>query len=322
MKILNLEEIKSVLPNIDLISIIEEGFIELSNGNIVNPPVGELLFDNPPGDAHIKYGYLKNSDFYVIKIAAGFYKNHLLNLPTTHGLMIVFNKKTGQIESILLDEGYLTNIRTAIAGAIAAKYLAPKNIKTIGIVGTGIQARMQLYYLKNVVACKNVIVYGLRNENLQSYKDELQKVGFNIVTTKNVEEMTKVANLIITTTPATLPILDINMLQPGTHITAIGSDTPEKNEIHPNVLQAANLIVTDSREQAKSRGEIFQAIKSNAVSKNKQIVEIGEIINGTHLGRKDDSQLTLADFTGVAAQDIKIAEAIHLNHSLLVDTAS
>ena len=126
--ILKKDQIIQVIENIDLISSIEKGFIEYSNGNSVVPPVGELLFDKPKGDVHIKYGYIKNDEYYVVKIASGFYDNPSLGIPSSQGLMLLFNQKTGQLVSVLLDEGYLTDVRTAVAGAIAAKYFAPKNI--------------------------------------------------------------------------------------------------------------------------------------------------------------------------------------------------
>ena len=126
----------------------------------VVPPVGELVLQDPPGDVHIKYGYLTDDDYYVIKIASGFYENPKLGLPSSNGLMLVFEQKTGELRSILLDEGHLTDVRTAVAGAIAARYLAPSNVSRIGILGTGIQARLQLQYLQPVTSCRDVIVCG------------------------------------------------------------------------------------------------------------------------------------------------------------------
>ena len=136
MRIVSLEEIKAVLPKIDLMQEIETGFRAYSNGEVIVPPVGELNFENPPGDVHIKYGYIRDDDVYVIKIASGFYQNKLLGLSNGQGMMLVFDQKSGKPIGLLHDEGYLTDVRTAVAGAICAKYLAPNNIETIGIIGT------------------------------------------------------------------------------------------------------------------------------------------------------------------------------------------
>ena len=122
--ILKLEEIKEALNDIDVLAAMEHGFIQYRNGKTVVPPVGELLFDNPPGDVHIKYGYIKEDDYYVIKIASGFYENPKVGIASGQGLMLLFNQKTGQLVSVLLDDGHLTDIRTAAAGALAVKYLS------------------------------------------------------------------------------------------------------------------------------------------------------------------------------------------------------
>ena len=152
MKIVNLEKIKEIVADIDLLPLIEEGFVKYSMGLTVVPPVGELLFDNPPGDVHIKYGYIMGDDYFVIKIASGFYENPKLGIPSGSGMMLLFNQKTGGPVGGLFDRGYLTDVRTGVAGAIAAKYLAPRKIGRIGIVGTGTQARLQLVHLKSVIS--------------------------------------------------------------------------------------------------------------------------------------------------------------------------
>jgi ornithine cyclodeaminase len=160
MKTLSLKEIKAALPSVDLMAEIEQGFVAYSQGRAVVPPIGELIMQDPPGEVHIKYGYITGDDYYVIKIASGFFQNPKLDLPSSNGLMLVFSQKTGTLEAVLLDEAHLTDIRTAVAGAIAAKYLAPSIIDRIGIVGTGVQARLQLEYLAPVTDCRDVLVWG------------------------------------------------------------------------------------------------------------------------------------------------------------------
>ena len=308
MKTLSLKEIKAALPSVDLMSEIEEGFIAYSQGRAVIPPVGELVMQDPPGDVHIKYGYLTGDDYYVIKIASGFYENAKLNLPTGSGLMLVFSQKTGVLEAVLLDEGYLTDIRTAVAGAIAAKYLAPPDVKRIGIVGAGMQARLQLEYLAPVTDCRDVLVWAPSEDEFAAYQRDMGEKGFNVSTTSDAGNIMASCNLIVTTTPATAPILS-GQVQPGTHITAMGSDTPEKQELDAEILQHADLVVADSISQCLERGEIHQALKSNAITEA-DLVELGSIIAGDATGRKSDDQITIADLTGVAVQDIQIAKSV------------
>ena len=307
MKLITLDQIKIVLPSLDLMPAIEEGFRRYSAGQAVVPPVGELLLDN--GEVHIKYGYLQDGAYYVIKIASGFFGNPQLGLPTSNGMMLLFSQETGQPEAMLLDEGYLTDIRTAIAGAIAAKYLAPRNIERIGIVGTGIQARLQLQYLQDVTACRDVLVWGRGATQLAAYQQDMSAHGFDVQTTLDADALLSSCNLIVTTTPATEPILQAEKIRPGTHITAMGSDTPHKQELDAQILARADLVVADSIEQCLLRGEIFKAIEAGRLQED-GLVELGAVVAGVVVGRVDDSQITVADLTGVAVQDIQIATAV------------
>ncbi len=309
-EIVNLSQIKEALKNIDPIQAIEEGFVAYSQGKVVVPPVGEMIFERPPGDVHIKYGYITGDEYYVIKIASGFYENIKLNLPTGSGLMLVFNQKTGELACILLDEGYLTNVRTAAAGAVVAKYLAPRNVRRVGIFGAGIQGKMQLEYLKSTVDCDDVIVWGINQQELDDYKKAVEPLGCNIQTTQDAEDIAATCNLIVTATPSKSPLLRAEQIRKGTHITAVGSDTPDKKELDSKILQMADIVVADSISQCQARGEIFHALKTDLIKKE-NLVELGNVIRNRELQRSSDEQITVADLTGVAVQDIQISKAVY-----------
>ena len=179
VEIFNLDQIKNVLKDLDPIQAIEEGFVAYSQGKTIIPPVGELLFKEPPGDLHIKYGCIIGTEYYVIKIASGFYENYKLNLPNYEGLMLVFSQKTGHLLCILLDEAYLTDIRTAAAGAVCARYLSPKQIGCVGIIGAGKQGRLQLEYLKSIIPCRKALVWGLNRDELDRYEKDMEAIGFS-----------------------------------------------------------------------------------------------------------------------------------------------
>jgi ornithine cyclodeaminase len=308
-KIIELSSIRKIVETLDLVSWIEDGFVAYSQGKAVVPPVGELLFDHPPGDVHIKYGYLAGDDYYVIKVASGFYENVDHGLSANSGLMLLFDQKTGILKSILLDEGYLTNVRTAIAGAIAAKYLAPRQVEAIGILGTGIQGRMQVQYLQPHISCRNLVVWGRTPSRLDAYKADMEANGYAVKTTAEPAEVAALCNLIITTTASKEPLLSAAHLRPGTHITAMGSDTPEKNELAPDVLQKADRVVADSLSQCCERGELHHALLAGVIDET-QVVELGHVITNDTLRRNSDKQITVADLTGVAVQDIQIAKAV------------
>ncbi len=306
-KTITLNEIKPILKNIDLIELMKQAFIQYSAGDAIIPPVGELIFNNPPGDVHIKYGYIKNGDFYVIKIASGFYENYKLGIPSGQGMMLLFSQKTGQLEAILLDEGHLTNIRTAAAGALAIKYFSPKKINSIGIIGSGTQARLQLKYMQKNNPCNEVCLWGRNKERIEEFHSEI-KNDYNVTIASNVKELANKSNVIITTTASENPILKLNDINQGTLIVAVGSDTEKKQELDSKIIKNADLIIVDSISQSKSRGEVFKALSQGLISSNR-ITELGNAIQN----RSNNSNKSIVvDLTGVAIQDIAIASSVYL----------
>ena len=309
-EIFNRAQIEDALQNVDVTTAIEEGFVAYSQGKVVVPPVGELVFEDPPGDVHIKYGLIKNDDYFVIKVASGFYGDLDTGLPPYDGLMLVFSQKTARLECILIDECYLTNVRTAAAGAVVAKYLAPSTVERIGVFGAGVQGKMQVEALLPVVDCRDVIVWGTGAEELEAYRETMSKHGLAIETTLTGDEIGATCNLIVTATPSHTPLLRADQIREGTHITAMGSDTREKNELDPAILGKADLVVADSIEQCRVRGEIFHALEGGVLRED-DAVELGNVIVDPTLRRTDDSQITVADLTGVAVQDIQISKAVY-----------
>ena len=306
--VFHLDEIRAALVGIDVTAAMEHAFVNYSRGLAVLPPVGEMLFRDPPGDVHIKYGYVIGDDYYVVKVASGFYDNPALGLASSNGLMLLFRQQTGELLAVLLDEGHLTDVRTAAGGAAVARWLAPRQLDCIGIVGCGVQAELQLRYLSQAVKCRRVLVWGRRPAPLQAWVERCADTGFDIGIAAGIDDMVDCCRLIITTTPSVLPLL--SEVRAGTHITAIGSDTPAKQELASAILAKADIVAVDSRAQCQSRGEVFQALEARALGIDR-IVELGDIISGHSPGRQSDSQITVADLTGIATQDIEIAKAVY-----------
>lgn len=304
MKILSKADILSILETIDIQELLknqEHGFIAYSEKKAVIPPVGHLEFAQPPGDVHIKYGYIDDVDTYVIKIASGFYENPQLNLSTSNGMMIACKKTTGEIESILLDEGHLTDVRTGLAGAVVAKALTPKTVDRIGVIGTGIQARMQVQYALEYVPCKKILVYGRNTDKAQTYARDIENMGCTVNIANSPQEVAQNSQYIITTTPAKEPLLFWDDIQPGTHITAMGSDSPGKQELDSAILEQADLVVCDSITQCSTQGELQHL-------KRKDVHEIGDVLQNRYTRKEKD--ITVADLTGVAVQDIMIVHSV------------
>ena len=313
--VLKLDEIKRLIDIPQLIREIETGFVLYSEGQVKVPPVGFLHFDDPPGDVHIKYGFVSGDDYYVLKMASGFYKNPELGLPVSDGLLLVFSQKTGGLKLILLDKCWLTDMRTAAAGAVAAKHLAARNIHHIGIVGTGVQARMQLEMLRDVIDCRSCFIWGRDPtkvqrmiEDLQS-RERIQTWGLEIKAAEVLDDLVSQCNLIVTTTSARNPLIRADLVQKGTHITAMGSDDHGKQELEAKLLAKADLVVADSISQCVDHGECCAAVQEGQIRED-SILELGQVIKNPTIGRTSEDQITVVDLTGVAIQDIQIAKIV------------
>lgn len=307
-QVVSLDQILKVLPDIDVVGEIERGFVALSEGKVEVPPVGELLFPETNGEFHIKYGTVRGDQVFVVKLATGFFDNPKLGLPPFSGCMLVLSAKTGEVLQVLLEEGELTNHRTAAAGAVVARHMAPQGLDVIGICGAGVQARLQADYLRRVTKCRTLVLWGRDADRAAQAVSDITRLGFDARVVGSPEELASSAQLIVTTTAAHKPYLLAEHIKPGTHITAMGSDTPEKNELDPAILRRAALVVADSIPQCLLRGEVRAAIAAEALRAD-DVVELGNVIAGK-ARRRSPYDITVADLTGVAVQDIMIAKAV------------
>lgn len=288
---------------------IEEGFIAFSKGQVQVPPVQAFAFAKANGDCCVKSAYMEGSKTFTVKVATGFYDNPSKGLPSNDGLMMVFCAHTGQPLALLKDEGWLTGIRTALAGRLAARLLAPRHVRAIGMLGTGEQARMQLEQLMSVTDCRQVIVWGRSEEGVEAYRQFASKLGFVVHTAASPEDIARGANLIVCATPSREALLKSDWLQPGTHITAVGADAVGKQELDPALVAKADCIIVDSISQCSQFGEVSHALKAGLIEKAR-LSELGALLDGRVIGRTNDDQVTLVDLTGVAVQDAQISRHV------------
>jgi ornithine cyclodeaminase len=314
-KLITLDEIRLLLDTDSLIDEIEAGFVLYSDGKVNVPPVGFMHFDDPPGDVHIKYGSIQEDDYWVLKVASGFYQNPSLGLQASDGVILIFSQHSGALELVLHDRCWLTDMRTAAAGAVAARHLAPQKVDQIGVIGAGVQARMQLEMLCSVVEAKSALIWGRNEEKVGKMIGELESsdailsAGMEVQAVESVQELAETSRLIVTATSAHEPVLRADQVQPGTHITAMGSDDDGKQELDVALLGKADRIVADSVSQCSQYGECVHAINAGVISLD-DIVELGAVVSNSTDGRTSDDQITIADLTGVAVQDIQIAKMI------------
>ena len=305
--ILQSKEIKKIINlDSDLIPIIENAFKSLSRGDAVMPPILRLDIKKYHGESDVKAAYIEGLDSFAIKVASGFFNNPSIGLPSSNGLMILLDSKTGLIKSVLLDKGYLTDIRTAIAGAIASKYLSNLEIETIGIIGTGIQAKLQLKALLLVRKPKKIKLWGRSAFKVKRFIEYFNNI-LDIEFCMSAEELVTSSNLIVTTTPASEPLIKSEWLKKGMHITAMGSDAEHKNELDPIIIKECDRYVPDSQKQTSILGELHHALKANLINSNIKFNDLGKIILDPNLGRKNKDDITVCDLTGTGVQDTAIA---------------
>ena len=305
--ILQSEEIKKIVHlNSKLIPIIEDAFKSLSKGETVMPPILRLDIKKYHGESDVKAAYIEGLDSFAIKVASGFFNNPSLGLPSSNGLMILLDSKTGVLKSVLLDKGYLTDVRTAIAGAIASKYLSNPNIETAGIMGAGIQAKLQLQALMLVRSPKKIKVWARDLLKVKKFIQEFDNI-LDIEYCLTAEELVIDSDVIITTTPSCKPLIKNEWLKKGMHITAMGSDAEHKNELEPKILSSCDVYVPDSQAQTSILGELHHALKDNLISPDTIFNDLGNIVLDPNLGRKSKDDITICDLTGTGVQDTAIA---------------
>jgi ornithine cyclodeaminase len=302
-------EIKKLTGLKEAIPAVEKALAAFSSGKAILPGIINLDLPESKGEVHVKAAYIEGGEHYVIKVASGFYENPAVGLPVGNGLMLVFKARTGELAAVLFDGGYLTELRTAAAGAVAAKFLAKNQIEKVAVIGSGMQARFQLKALGEVRPFSEVAVWSRNPENARKYIEEMAKIFREVkfYSPGPAEEAVREADLVITATPSRRPIVRAEWLKPGVHITAMGSDGPDKQELFPEVLLRADRLFCDSVTQCCQLGEIHQALKAGVISESKITGEIGELILGYKPGRQSDDEITVADLTGVGVQDAAIA---------------
>lgn len=306
-------EIEALVNIEEAFPAIENAYIALSQGRVNLPPVGHITFPNLDADCHIKYGHIEGDDFFVIKVATGFPHNKNNGLENGNGMLLVMSAETGKVKAMLHDEMHLTDVRSSIGGAIASYALARQNAQKVLIVGTGIQAKMQIK--AHALKFQNDLEFSIWGRSLkkaQAIIDELSG-EFPIKLAEDLEVACKDADIIVTTTGATQPIIKAEWINQGTHVTAIGADAPGKQELEEALIAKADLIIADSISQCIHHGEIEEAIKQGLLNAD-QIVELGQVLENKELERSQQEQITIADLTGIAAQDIAIAGVILEEH--------
>jgi ornithine cyclodeaminase len=282
---------------------IEAAFAAYSTGGADLPGVVQLNVPEERGEIHIKAGHLHGAPHWAVKVATGF---HGVN----GGMVLAFDAKTGAPAAILLDNGWITDRRTGLAGAVAAKHLAREDASVAAMLGTGGQARHQMRALALVRRLREIRVWGRDPAKAEACADDLRREGMTVRAEREASRAVEGADIVVTATASREPILRDAWVGEGMHVTAVGSDQADKQEVEAALVARADVLVADSRPQCLALGEIHHAVRSGLLKADDIDAELGEIVAGRRPGRRDARQITLCDLTGLGAQDVAAANVI------------
>ncbi len=309
IKILTERDLRQLVPlDADAVACMEEAFRLLATRPVVMPPVMSFEIPEHNGEVDVKTAYVPGIDLFAIKMSPGFFDNPKLGLPSLNGLMVLFSAKTGLVEALALDNGYLTAVRTAATGALAAKWLARSDARTAGIIGSGEQARLQLQALSLVRPIESACLWGRDPGRAAACAEACaEALGIPVDAAESVEEVLAASDIVVTTTSAQAPLIEADWLRPGQHLTAMGADADYKNEVAPEALARAELYVPDRLPQCIERGELRSALAAGLAAADGDFPELGDIVAGKAPGRSSERMITLCDLTGTGLQDTAIA---------------
>jgi ornithine cyclodeaminase len=307
MKIITADQVRANLKLEDLIEPMRKAFKAFSRGDS-SDAIGFLRPNL--GEVHIKSGYIKGSQVFAVKVSAGFQENTARGLPVWNGVVMAFDARTGAPVAIVQDGGLLTDWRTAAAGAVASYALAPREAKTLGVMGTGIQGLWQPLTHRTLFGFDRLLLWGRNPEKIKTLQSQLgpQLPGVTIEAV-HLEQLVRESEIIVTATASTEPLIRSEWVQAGTHITAVGADDEFKCELGPDILKRADVIAVDSILVNQKYGDIAQALKSGVLELS-ALTELGVILENPNLGRTQSKQITIAKLVGLGVQDLAAVEVV------------
>jgi len=289
---------------------VEKAFRAYSRGYAQMPPKSYLYF--PQGDLRSMPAYIAGENFDVagLKCVNVHPQNASRQLPSVMAVIILNDPQTG-FPLAIMDGTYITCLRTGAVGALAAKYLSRGDAQVAAFVGCGAQARTQLACLLEIRALRKIKIWEFPKDKgcVRDFKKWV-KNAYNLETIvcPIIDEVTMNSDIVVTTTPSRIPL--VNCVSPGTHINAIGADAPGKQEINPEILKQAKVVI-DDWDQASHSGEINVPVSHGLISKRDVYALLGDIVIGKKHGRKSAEEITIMDATGLAIQDISCAYVVY-----------
>ena len=305
------DEIRQAISTAEAVETIETAFATMTQKLAYLPDAINLNLPSVEGEAQVKGAYTSDTPYFIVKVANRFYSNPSVGLPVGSGVVLAFDAATGFLAAILLDNGYLTDLRTGAAGAVAVRHLAPATIRQVAFIGAGTQARFQFRAIATVRDIPSVIAWSRNPANADRFVGEIvDDAGCEVHVAQTIQEAVSSSDLIITATPSRHALVFADWVRPGTTLIAVGSDTPDKQELDPHVLTRADMVFTDSLSECTKIGEIHHALTAGLLSLDGVTGELGEVVTGRIPGRTADDQIIVCDLSGVAVLDVSITTMV------------
>lgn len=307
MEIVHAAALHPLLDRNAVLEAVRVALIAHARGRVQSPLPGQLLFPRAHGDCHVKFCATSEGERFIVKVATGFYENPRRGLPVNNGLVAMFDAATGAPRMIFADQGWLTAWRTAAAAALAARVLAPRAISGIGIIGTGLQAGLATQWLPETLGAHPFVIHGRDPQKAEQLARNVSSAGGRARRARDLHDLFATTNVIVTATCSQAPLFPARLVAPGTHIVALGADGPGKQELPETLFSQATLIATDDHEQCLRFGEFGVAVRAGACSEDRDVL-LGRLLAGDVSAERDDGGITIADLTGLAVEDLAIAE--------------
>ena len=306
------KDVEACLTMDDTLEAVETAFREHGEGTTNMPVRSGIRLDKAKGTTLFMPAYMETTGAIGIKVVSVYPDNpSRYALPTTLGVVLLTDPTNGELLAIM-DGTFLTAMRTGAAGGIAAKYLARKDAKKVGILGAGVQGRTQVIAASKVRGVEIVKAYDVASGRSQLFCKQLSKeLDIQMTPVDSAEKAVRGSDLVITTTTSKTPILNGDWLDEGTHVNAFGSHTADTRELDAASIKRAKLVV-DSREAAlREAGDIMIPISQGLITADHIHAELGEVIANKKAGRIGDNEITIFKSLGLAIQDVSTASKVY-----------
>lgn len=303
-------DVKKLISIRETIEAVEEAFLAKGLGKAQMPPKSYVFFNRYEGDFRVMPAYLEDTEAAGVKIVNVHPQNPSKHgMPTVMATILLLDPRTGAPLAIM-DGTTITNVRTGAAGAVAAKYLAQKDSRVVALIGAGAQAMTQFLALNEIFKIEELRVSDKVEANAEKYASEVKKRFDISIKVTDAKEAVQGADIIVTTTPVKSPVVMNDWVSEGVHINAIGADAPGKQELDPEILKRARIVI-DNWEQASHSGEINVPISKGMLAREDVYAELSEIVSGKKSGRTSRDEITVFDSTGLAIQDVATAWLVY-----------